>query len=72
MTSSYLEGIENELAGFGYNCDKKKGKRQIVISLLCDEQGIPLSIEVINYSALSGRGSLLLGFSAVESGSTQK
>ena len=46
VTSSYLEGTENELAAFGYNRDKKKGKRQIVIGLLCDEQGIPLSIEV--------------------------
>jgi len=46
VTSSYLEGTENELSAFGYNRDKKKGKRQIVIGLLCDEAGIPLSIEV--------------------------
>ena len=46
VTSSYLEGRENELSAFGYNRDKKKGKRQIVIGLLCDESGIPLSIEV--------------------------
>jgi len=46
VTSSYLEGTKNELAAFGYNRDKKKGKRQIVIGLLCDETGIPLSIEV--------------------------
>jgi len=46
VTSSYLEGTKNELAAFGYNRDKKKGKRQIVIGLLCDEAGIPLSIEV--------------------------
>ena len=48
VTSSYLEGTKNELAAFGYNRDKKKGKRQIVIGLLCDEAGIPLSIEVFN------------------------
>ena len=46
VTSSYLEGSENELAAFGYNRDGKKGKRQIVIGLLCDEEGCPLSVEV--------------------------
>jgi transposase len=46
VTSSYLEGEKNELAQFGYNRDKKKGKRQIVIGLLCDNNGIPVSIEV--------------------------
>ena len=46
VTSSYLEGTCNELAAFGYNRDGKKGKRQIVIGLLCDEVGRPLSIEV--------------------------
>jgi hypothetical protein len=46
VTSSYLEGVTNELAAFGYNRDGKKGKRQIVIGLLCEEKGRPLSIEV--------------------------
>ena len=46
VTSSYLEGTKNELSAFGYNRDGKKGKRQIVIGLLCDEFGVPLSIEV--------------------------
>jgi Transposase len=46
VTSSYLEGTENELSAFGYNRDGKKGKRQIVIGLLCNEAGVPLSIEV--------------------------
>jgi transposase len=46
VTSSYLEGQYNELSAFGYNRDGKKGKRQIVIGLLCDETGKPLSIEV--------------------------
>src|SRR5499426_3855620 len=46
VTSSYLEGLHNELAAFGYNRDGKKGKRQIVIGLLCDEDGHPVSIEV--------------------------
>src|ERR687886_292843 len=46
VTSSYLEGTHNDLAAFGYNRDGKKGKRQIVIGLLCDEDGQPVSIEV--------------------------
>jgi hypothetical protein len=46
VTSSYLEGTHNELAAFGYNRDGKKGKLQIVIGLLCDEDGYPVSIEV--------------------------
>jgi len=46
VTSSYLEGEKNELAAFGYNRDGKRGKQQIVIGLLCDSSGTPLSIEV--------------------------
>lgn len=46
VTSSYLEGKHNELAAFGYNRDRKRGKQQIVIGLLCDGEGTPLSIEV--------------------------
>ena len=46
VTSSYMEGTHNALAAFGYNRDGKKGKMQIVIGLLCDEDGHPVSIEV--------------------------
>ena len=46
VTSSYLEGTENELAAYGYNRDGKKGKKQIVIGMLCDERGEPVSVEV--------------------------
>jgi len=46
VTSSYLEGNHNELAAYGYNRDGKKGKLQIVIGLLCDEFGEPVSTEV--------------------------
>src|SRR5262244_1764429 len=46
VTSSYLEGTHNDLAAFGYNRDVKKEKLQIVIGLLCDEDGQPVSIEV--------------------------
>jgi hypothetical protein len=46
VTSSYLEGQQNELGAYGYPRDGKKGKLQIVIGLLCDEHGEPVSTEV--------------------------
>ena len=46
VTSSYLEGSKNELAEYGYNRDKKRGKKQIVIGLLTDNNGYPISVEV--------------------------
>jgi transposase len=46
VTSSYFEGIENELANYGYNRDKKRGKMQIVVGLLCDDDGVPIAVEV--------------------------
>jgi transposase len=46
VTSSYFEGQLNELAEFGYNRDKKQGKIQLVIGLLCDGSGHPISVEV--------------------------
>ncbi|BCL63049.1 hypothetical protein DGMP_37420 [Desulfomarina profundi] len=52
VTSSYLEGQCNELGDWGYNRDKKRGKKQIVIGLLCDEDGIPVSIRVFKGNTL--------------------
>ncbi|MGR3177979.1 MAG: IS1634 family transposase [Candidatus Anammoxibacter sp.] len=46
VTSSYLEGKFNYFGAFGYNRDGKKGKMQIVIGMLCDETGDPVSTEV--------------------------
>lgn len=46
VTSSYLEGQDNELAAYGYNRDGKKGKKQIVIGLLTAQDGEPLSVDV--------------------------
>jgi transposase len=46
VTSSYLEGTKNFFGEYGYNRDGKKGKQQIVIGLLCDEFGEPVSTEV--------------------------
>jgi len=52
VTSSYLEGQENELAKYGYNRDKKAGKKQIVIGLLKDELGSPISVQVYEGNTL--------------------
>jgi len=46
VTSSYLEGDSNALAAWGYNRDGKKGKKQVVVGLLTDSQGEPVSIQV--------------------------
>jgi len=46
ITSSYFEGVQNELAAFGYNRDGKKGKMQICIGLVTDNEGFPLKIDV--------------------------
>jgi len=46
VTSSYLEGNKNEFADWGYNRDKKKGKKQIVIGLLTGPDGLPVAVRV--------------------------
>ncbi len=46
VTSSYLEGQLNYFGDYGYTRDGKKGKKQIVVGLLCDESGAPVSTEV--------------------------
>jgi len=48
VTSSYLEGELNYFGEYGYNRDGKKGKKQIVIGMLCDESGEPVSTEVFS------------------------
>jgi hypothetical protein len=46
VTSSYLEGEYNALAAWGYNRDHKENKKQLVVGLLTDSQGEPVSIQV--------------------------
>lgn len=46
VTSTYLEGKDNAFGAFGYNRDRKRGKQQIVVGLLCNDAGRPLAIEV--------------------------
>lgn len=48
ITSTYFEGAyeESQIVKFGYNRDGKKGHEQIVIGLLCSEEGCPVGCEV--------------------------
>ena len=46
VTSSYLEGVCNELADWGYDRDKKKGKMQIVVGLLAGPDGLPVAVRI--------------------------
>ena len=46
VTSSYLEEQHNELAAPGYNRDGKRFKKQVVVGLLTDAEGEPLSVHV--------------------------
>jgi len=46
ITSFYFEGAQNELACFGYNRDKKQGKKIITTGLITDKEGFPMKIDV--------------------------
>ncbi len=46
VTYSYLEGDHNASGAYVYDHDGKRGKKQIVIGLLRDDAGEPVSIEV--------------------------
>jgi hypothetical protein len=46
VTSSYLEGQKNELAQPGYSRDGKRYKKQVVVGLLTDATGEPVSVRV--------------------------
>ena len=48
VTSSYVEGEKNEWAAYGYNRDRKNGKKQIVFGLMTDPEGCPVSVEVFH------------------------
>jgi transposase len=47
ITSTYLEGEQNELGAYGYSRDKKRGKKQLVIGLVTTPKGVPVTAEVL-------------------------
>ena len=55
ITSVYFEGVENELAAFGYNRDGKRGKMQICVGLVSDAAGKPLRIEVFKGNTIDSQ-----------------
>lgn len=48
ITSTYFEGdySESHIVLFGHNRDGKKGHEQVVIGLLCNDEGCPVGVEV--------------------------
>ena len=48
ITSSYFEGEYDgsDTVRFGYNRDRKRGKKQIVIALVCTKDGCPVAVDV--------------------------
>lgn len=48
ITSSYFEGEyeESDLVKFGYNRDRKRGYEQMVLGLICTQEGCPIAVEV--------------------------
>lgn len=48
ITSSYFEGEyqDSDIVMFGYNRDGKRRHEQMVIGLLCDDEGCPVGVEV--------------------------
>lgn len=52
LTSVYFEGNKCPLARIGYSRDGKHGKAQIMIGLLTNKDGVPVSTEVFEGNAL--------------------
>ncbi len=48
ITSSYFEGQypDSEIVLFGYNRDGKRGHEQMVVALVCNQDGCPVGVEV--------------------------
>jgi len=58
LSSTYVEGEKCRLAEFGYDRDKKRGKKQINFGLLTDAAGRPVAMSV--FSGNTGDPSALL------------
>jgi transposase len=51
LTSVYFEGENCELGEFGHSKEGRKGKLQILVGLLCNREGIPISVQVFKGNA---------------------
>ena len=45
VTSSYFEGESCSIGAFGHSRDGRKGKKQVVLGLLCSKEGCPVAVE---------------------------
>lgn len=48
LSSTYYEGDHCPIAKFGYNRDRKRGKKQINFGVLTNDQGTPIACEVFD------------------------
>ena len=48
ITSTYFEGRKAEIARYGYSRDHRSDRKQVVIGLVTDSDGIPISMEVFD------------------------
>ena len=57
ITSSYVEGEykDSNLVEFGYKRDRKKGKKQTVIGLICSGDGCPVGVEIFRGNTSDAR-----------------
>lgn len=46
ITSTYFEGRKAELSAYGYSRDHRGDRKQVVIGLVTDGDGLPISVEV--------------------------
>jgi transposase len=46
LTSTYFEGTRADEGAYGHSRDKRWDRYQIVIGLVCDEEGLPVAVEV--------------------------
>ncbi len=46
ITSTYFEGTYSDEGEYGHSRDKRWDRYQIVIGLVCDEEGIPMAVEI--------------------------
>ncbi len=48
ITSTYFEGEyeDSDIVRYGYNRDRKKGTKQVVIGLICNGEGCPVGCEI--------------------------
>ena len=55
LTTVFLEGTTCELGAYGHGKEHRNNKLQIVVGLLCNREGIPVSVQVFSGNSLGVR-----------------